>query len=368
LIGVVTTSYPRESGDPAGHFVAGFARWLRDRGSPVEVIAAGPGSEVVDGIPVERIDGRGLFYGGGAPDALDGASSWIRAARFQAELALTAARRRKRWNAVVSHWLAPSGIATALALRGSKTRHLAIAHSSDVALLRRSKFGRALVRWLAKNSDLVYTAPHLVLDGAPGRVVPMGIDAAPPGDRARGRKRFLLQRTTALFLGRLVPVKGVDLLLRALPDGLDLVVAGEGPMAERWRALAAPLGARVRFLGEVRGADKQDLLAAADFLCLPSVRLPDGRTEGAPTVLAEALAAGLPIVATWEAGAAQLIRDGETGLIVAAQQSPLRAALARLAADPSLRERFSDAAREAGRAHLWPSVGPTLASHILAPA
>ena len=68
-LGVVTTSYPREPGDPAGSFVAGFARWLAARGHEVEVVAAGPGASRDGDIPVHRVRaGASLFYDEGAPD------------------------------------------------------------------------------------------------------------------------------------------------------------------------------------------------------------------------------------------------------------------------------------------------------------
>ncbi len=351
-IGVVTTSYPRESGDPAGQFVAGCAQWLAEQGHAVEVVAAGPGAERVDGLPVRRIDGGQLFYRGGAPDALAGSRyAWAEAARFQ--LALCREICSLGWDGVVSHWLVPSGLAAA-ALR---CPHVAIAHSSDIALLRRSRLGRAYVRWLSRRADLVYSARHLVLPRAPGRVVPMGISPV-PGDRNRGRAQFRLERTTVLFLGRLVPVKALDLLIEALPPALDLVVAGAGPLAASWRRAAA--GSRVRFLGEVRGQEKWDLLAAADLFCLPSRRLPDGRSEGMPTVLFEAMAAGLPIVATDASGAAEVLSHGRSALIVPSTVLALRQALSRLAFDPRLAERLAQAARAASGDHAWPSVGPRL--------
>src|SRR4051812_23730269 len=102
-VGVVTTSYPREEGDPAGNFVEGFARWRAGRGANVEVVAAGPGATRVGGLPVERVDGHGLFYQGGAPDTLasGGAAAWARAAAFQAALAarVGARLRQGRWDA-----------------------------------------------------------------------------------------------------------------------------------------------------------------------------------------------------------------------------------------------------------------------------
>lgn len=347
--------------------MAGFARWLAEAGWAVEVLAAGPGAASVDGIAVRRIDGRGLFYRGGAPDALagQGARALASAAAFQTALTIAAVQQVPRWRAIVTHWLAPSGFAVEAALIGRRARphHLAIAHSSDVHLLRRSRAGRAAVRWLSRRADLVYAARHLVVEGAPGRTVAMGIEPG-RGDRERGRRRFLLQRTTALFLGRLVPVKGVDLLLEALPPTLDLLVAGDGPLAAPLRSRAVALGKSVRFLGEVGGEAKHDLLAAADLLVLPSLRLTDGRTEGTATVLLEALDAGLPIVATRTGGAPEVLTDGESGLLVEPEAGALAAALERLAVDETLRRRLARGALAEGARHHWSRVGPRLAGSL----
>lgn len=364
-VGVVTTSYPREPGDPAGSFVAGFARWLEGAGAEVEVIAAGPGASRVDGIPVARLDGRGLFYRGGAPDALaQGGLAWAGAAAFQLELAARVAAAAPSWDAAVSHWVVPSGIAVALALP-RRTPHLAIAHSSDVRLIARAPFGAALLAWLARRADLVYSARHLGTPGAPGRVVAMGADHL-PGDRARGRARFGLDGVCALFVGRLVPVKGVDLLLEAFARdrGATLIIAGDGPCAADLRARARPLGDRVRLLGEVRGRDKADLLAACDLLCLPSRALKDGRSEGTPTVIGEALQAGLPLVAARTGGIADALTDGENALLCPPDAPALGAAVERLARDLALRERLSRGALASGAAFAWSAVGPRLAGRL----
>lgn len=388
-VGVVTTSYPREAGDPAGHFVAGFAHWLAGQGAEIEVVAAGPGAPVVEGIPVERVAGQGLFYDGGAPDALTQPGAWRRASGFVAALAAAVLRRIDAWEAVVSHWVAPCGLVTAAVLASrplgpSRGRpHLAIAHSSDIALLRRSRPGRMALRALSARADLVYAAPHLVVKGAPGRVVPMGIDRARlQGDRERGRRALGLEGQAVLYLGRLVPIKGVDLLLSALaPQGPDpierpggdrpaceLLVAGEGPLGGALRAQAQALGVRARFLGEVRGQAKADLLAAADVLVVPSRRLADGRTEGTPTVLFEALAAGVPVVATRDAGVRHVLVDGQEGLVVPPEPAALRRAIGRLLTDPALCQSLSRAGQDVARAYDWSRVGPALARDLLQPS
>src|SRR5438128_704625 len=101
-------------------------------------------------------------------------------------------------------------------------------HDGDPA----GNFVLGLNRYLpGRRADLVYSDGSLRPEGAPGRVSPMGIDVAAfraPGPREEARGRLGLRGPTALFLGRLVPVKGVALLLDALglTPGLDLLVAG----------------------------------------------------------------------------------------------------------------------------------------------
>ncbi len=343
-IGVLTTSYPRDDDDPAGGFVAGFARWLAATGAEVEVIAADAR--------------RPLFYRGGAPAALRG-RGWLGAAAFSSTLLRTAAARAARWDAIVSHWLVPSAAVGATLARGRP--HLAIAHGSDVRLLARLPGGRALVRALSRRADLVYVADALRVDGAPGRVVPMGIDVAAlaGGEREPERTRLGLDGVTALYLGRLSREKGTDRAIDQLPDGVTLLIAGAGP--ERAALEVQARGRSVRFLGEVRGAAKRDLLAAADLLIVPS------RSEGAPTVIFEAMAAGLPIVATRAGGIAEQVRDGDNAILC--EPAGLGDAVRRLRDDPVLRARLAAGARADGARHDWRIVGPTLYGDLLhAPA
>jgi glycosyltransferase involved in cell wall biosynthesis len=223
----------------------------------------------------------------------------------------------------------------AATLCGGARPHVAIAHSSDVHLLRRLQL-TGLGRWLSRRARLVYTSASLQLPGAPGAVVPMGVEvaefAATSAERAAARQQLGLRGPTVLALCRLVPVKGLAALLAALaplPDAA-LLIAGDGPLRSELVRQAAPLGARVRFLGEVAGPLRRSLLHGCDVLALPSQILPDGRTESAPLVLLEALAAGCPIVASAVGGVAELV--GDAGLLVppqdpAALQAALRQAL-----------------------------------------
>jgi len=97
-----------------------------------------------------------------------------------------------------------------------------------------------------------------------------------------------------LVVARLVPIKGVDVAIAAMRHvraPAQLVIAGDGP--ERARLAAQ---GRAVFLGEVTTARRDELLAAASVVVVPSRVLGDGRTEGSPAIALEALAAGVPVI------------------------------------------------------------------------
>jgi glycosyltransferase involved in cell wall biosynthesis len=373
-LGIVTTSYPREPGDPAGSFVGAHVRWLRAQGHEVEVLAAGAPEA---GDPVHRIRSR-LFYRGGAPEALERGGALIAAAAAGFSLRQLAAisRRIPRWDAVCAHWLAPSGVATAAALLARQRRLplLAVAHSGDVHFLDRLHAAPAAGRlMLAAGARFAFSSGKLArrMVAASGRageaiaertlICPMGVELSPvppPARRSGSRCRLL-------FLGRLVPIKGVDVLLRALAclgPSFELIVAGEGPARSDIAALARELGlgARARLVGEVRGPLKDGLLATADVLVLPSLELPGGRAEGMPVAVLEAIAAGCPAVVSRSGGLEELpesVPKVEPGDPVA-----LAAALRPLA-DPEARHRLWRRQQPIAEAQRWDRVGAKLWRH-----
>ena len=150
-----------------------------------------------------------------------------------------------------------------------------------------------------------------------------------------------------LFVGRLIEQKGVFDLAGAFPTVLEradceLVFAGDGPAEpELKRKLAsAGIADRVRFAGYLAGADLTEAYRRATVFVLPSW------SEGFPTVLAEAMDAGLPVVTTRIRGAADHLVDGENALFVAPRDvEGLAAALTTLLEDPDRRARMARANR-----------------------
>jgi glycosyltransferase involved in cell wall biosynthesis len=400
-VGVVTTSYPRAPGDPAGSFVAAHVDWLVRAGHSVEVLCASPAPDArADLLPhrswqpdvrvVPVAAPPGLFYQGGAPEALAarGPAAAGDVARFSAALLRAVRRHARGWDVAFAHWLAPCGAALALgAPRG--LRLVAIAHSGDVHLLRRLGLAAPL-GWLllARGARLACVSEHVrerLLAGVrPARlaralrarslVTPMGVDVArwqaaraaqsAPGAHGRGGR-------TVLFLGRLVPIKGVDVLLEAaallsaargpMRGPVRVIVAGDGPLrpALEARARALPDQCAIELVGEVRGEARDQLVVSADVVVLPSLPVAGGRSEGAPVTALEAMAAGVPVVASRTGGLAELPPDVAL-LVPPGDATALAQGLARCLDDDALRGRQVEAALRWVARHDWTEVGARL--------
>jgi glycosyltransferase involved in cell wall biosynthesis len=162
-----------------------------------------------------------------------------------------------------------------------------------------------------------------------------------------------------LFVGRVVFQKGLDVLFRALaslPTELDweLEIIGDGDARPALTLEAAQLGIapRITFSGWQDRAVIAERYRAADLFVFPS------RDEGMPNVVLEAMASGLPIVATAIAGSEELVREGENGHLVPTENAPaLTDALARLIAQPETRRAMGRASRERiEREYTWARV------------
>lgn len=169
--------------------------------------------------------------------------------------------------------------------------------------------------------------------------------AAPPEARAAGGPVELL------FVGRLARVKGLLVLFEALRcmesvPPVRVTLIGDGPERALLERAAADLGDRVRFLGYRSQAEVAEELRRTDAFVLPSF------AEGVPVVLMEALAAGVPVIATRVAGMSELVEDGVSGqLVPPGDAESLARAIAGMAElDPTMRARMGRAGRDCVRA------------------
>jgi glycosyltransferase involved in cell wall biosynthesis len=238
-------------------------------------------------------------------------------------------------------------------------------HGSDVFMAEKAVLRSWTARALARASFLTGCSPELVervcaLGFARDRasVIPYGVDTdtfAPAAGRRtlwRGRLGIPEDAVLALSVGRMVTKKGYQVLLPELPGvlarhpTLHVVLAGTGDRLEEFRAVAAPWQGRVHLPGVVQRDTLADLYRAADLFVLPAVHDAKGNVDGLPNVILEAMASGLPVVASRISGIPLAVEDGLHGRLVAeGDGAALAAALTGLVEDEEGRRSMGRAAR-----------------------
>lgn len=235
-----------------------------------------------------------------------------------------------------SVWAQPRSVSHALSL--PVTRHI---YRHADAVVAYGEHVRRFVASIRGRDDDVFVAPQSVEPELFARHV-SGAEV----ERFR-HEHELGEGPLVLYVGRLIPEKGVELLLDAWaqrPPSATLVLIGDGPVAARARAASG-----VRLLGAMPRPALPAAYAASELAVLASVPTPRFR-EPWGLVCNEAMHQGRPVVASDSVGAVAggLVRDGETGLVVpSGDQRALVGAIDRLLGDAALRDRLGEAARQA---------------------
>jgi len=375
----VTSSFPRWEGDSTTHFVLHLAQDLCDCGWQVSVLAPhAPGARtrgVLGGVPVSRF--RYLWperletvcYDGGALQNLQrNRSNLLKLPLLVAAEWLAVARRLvpRRFDLVHSHWILPQGLVTGLLAGPLRVPHVLTVHGGDAfalrgRLLRSAKFmALGLADAVTVNSSATEAAITAIRPGlASVRRIPMGASTPSSVDGKLAKRLRERHRRDAgpllVFVGRMVPEKGLDDLLRAIgllvteTPSVTCLAVGDGPERENLESLARQLGLaeRVHFTGWVQPENLPAYLQAADIFVGPSRTGVDGWREAQGLTFIEAMLAGIPVVATASGGIVDAVRDGETGILVPEASPPAIAeAVERIWSDPELRVRLSSAAEK----------------------
>jgi glycosyltransferase involved in cell wall biosynthesis len=280
-------------------------------------------------------------------------------ARALVTVALAAAHartmRRGRVDHVHAHYATYPLLAAWLCHRLVGVPYSVTVHAHDI-FVDRSFLGRRLADATFVVAISVYNREflraHGLSGGTPIHVVHCGVEPAAypyrPRDDASGRD------PRALCVASLQEYKGHRVLFQALADAgdqlgrlhFDLVGGGSGRAELEQLAQELGVASRVRFHGSLPEPAVGELLEAADLFVLPSIVARNGQQEGLPVVLMEALAAGVPVVATRLSGVPELIRDGETGLLAEpADPGSLARSIEAVLADPSAARARAEAGR-----------------------
>lgn len=349
---VLATTYPRWKGDHEPGFVHELCRRLAIRFNVVAVVPDAPGADpsgVLDGVQVVRYRYaprhlQTLVNDGGIASNLKRAAwKWLLIPSFVMAQYLAARRviASQGIDVIHAHWLISPGV-VARALSRRDLPYVLTSHGGDLFGFRQAMLVR-LKRWVTRKaasltvvSDaMVAEVARLALPVERVSVIPMGVDLA---------TRFTLdnsQRTgyELLFVGRLVPKKGLSHLIEAMPTIIaaepraTLRIVGFGPELERLEARVQSLGiaGRVMFSGAMAQAELPTVYRRAAVFVAPFVRDASGDQEGLPVALMEAVATGCPFVVGEVAGLADLIGEDSPFQVDPADSNALaNAVLARL--------------------------------------
>jgi phosphatidylinositol alpha-1,6-mannosyltransferase len=263
---------------------------------------------------------------------------------------------------------APLGLLARRARQAGADRVVASTHGHEVgwSML---PVARSALRRIGEDSDVVtyisrYTRARFASAFGPRTALehlPPGVDAErfrpDASARAELRARYGLgERPVILCLSRLVPRKGQDMLIRALPtirsqiDGAALVIVGGGPYLPTLRRLASSLDAadHVIFTEGVAPAELPAHHAMADVFAMPCRTRGAGLdVEGLGIVYLEASASGVPVVAGRSGGAPESVQEGRTGFVVDGRSiDQIADAVSRILKDPDLAARMGAAGRQ----------------------
>ncbi|MFH0824060.1 MAG: glycosyltransferase [Pseudomonadota bacterium] len=372
---VLSTSYPSDESDPSSVFLARLLSAIKRRGYRITLVAPSDGSffgrRVVGGVDTVRF---AYFWpksmtmltksGGGVPENLRTSTlARLQLVPMMVVFTVTAWLAGRSAGVIYANWLG-AGIVGALLNVAGGTPLVVSFRGDDGYLARDRPLWRTLTRWVSSRSAVIAPVSEEIKRILVGLGVPeskfslprFGVDldmfhppaatAAKPNDSP----------VTILFVGSLIPRKGLRDLLSALAHpslaSTRLDVVGDGMDRRELMALCRDLGLEggTVWHGTLPPRDVARLMREADIFCLPSYM------EGKPNVVREAMASGLPVVASRVGGVPEMTSEGETAIIFdAGDVEALRNALVRLVSDPDLRRKIGTAGyrRMAGSALTW---------------
>lgn len=398
-ITILTSTYPRFSGDGAAPFVQSIAEGLAKLGHQIEVIApddmlAAPNQNTAP-IPVHRFRyfwPRHWQIMGHARALTDDAH--LRPAAYlllpffllAAFVTLLRITKSQKSELIYAHWVLPNGPAAALA---ASIRRIPLAislHGSDIYVANKQRIFGKMARWSFRQACFVTACSPELRDaarqlGATGktRLMAWGVNPeifCPQTGRQDLGAKFNLPAKAQIIaaMGRLVPKKGLEVLLRAwallAPEfpAARLLIGGEGKQQANLMALADKLNIRnaVVFAGQIPWPEVPSFLAQADIFVLPSQQDHFGNRDGLPTVLLEAMSCAVPVIASQIGGIPLVVQHQVNGLLVSPGDVHLLARrLRELLQNPVMRKQLGKVARRhVIQAHTWDHVAQQLSSYF----
>jgi glycosyltransferase involved in cell wall biosynthesis len=377
-IAVLTSSYPRFQGDGTAPFVMSITESLAKLGHTIQVVAPydiSVKNDLISTVPIKRfkyIWPNNLHIMGHAR-SLKADVKLRPLVLFLLPFFLIASTinlikecRRIDAQIIHAHWVLPNGFIAAIASKILGIPFIISLHGSDIFMADRNFLFRAIARWTFKQSSYVTACSQELYDRAKKinkdiniELIPWGANPEifkPTVDRTKIREKYgwSSEEIVITTLGRMVYKKGFDQLiliakeLSNINTPFKIIIGGSGPLENPLRKMAEEQDVLdlISFPGQIPWNEVPDFLAASDIFVLPSRRDKAGNLDGLPTVLLEAMACGLPCIASDVGGVNLVINEGVDGFIFQPKDlDRMQKCLAILIENKQLRESFGTESR-----------------------
>ncbi len=326
---ITASTFPRWDGDTEPRFILDYAKAMSGYYDVTVLVPAAVGAkdrEVLEGVKVIRYHyfpihkWETLCYPGAIVPRIKEKKIRVLLVPFLfLALYIRLFRILSEFDIIHAHWLIPQGIVQSF----FRKPYIVTGHGSDVTSLNMGIVRKLKMQCLRKAKSVIVVSEYLkdlimrLVPEIEPSVISMGVDASKFGIQYRVPNYFEQgDKKVILFVGRLVKIKGVIYLINAMKS-IDamLVIVGDGPLREELELQSKPLKGKVIFLGAKTHEELKEIYASADIFTAPSVSTQEGGKEGLGIVMLEAMASGLPVVATRTGGIPDLITDGKNGLL-----------------------------------------------------
>jgi glycosyltransferase involved in cell wall biosynthesis len=379
----IVTAFARFEGDVITPWLTETIRRLKKTGVDVEVLVSsykGSRDHVVYGIKVRRfrycLAGlETLTHEETVPDRLKrGLKYKLLVLPYIIAGAAGAARlcRKERYDVIHVHWPFPHAIMGYFAKMSARCSMVSTFHGVELRWVKsRMRFFVPFVRWAIKKSDAVTANSNATRDNILS-ILPKEVAIVPFGTAlAVSEPTPIPSGNLILFAGRLVERKGVRYLVDAvkmlsLKMDVRLVIVGDGPEFQSLKEQVKQNGLeeRIALAGRVSDKELEHYYQSCSVFVLPAVTDAKGDTEGLGVVLIEALSYGRPVVASRAGGIVDIVKDGETGLLVP-EKDPraLAVAIERILRDRNLASKLAEGGlKHVEKSFAWDSIVDTLSN------
>ena len=370
---VTASTFPRWENDTEPRFILDYAKAMKRYYDVTVLVPAAQNAksrEILEGIKVVRYHylpvhkWETLCYPGAiVPRIKEKKIRMLQVPFLFLALWINLVKLNGKFDCVHAHWLIPQGIVQAFV----PSNYLVTGHGADVTslnksvvkilksrCLKRATYITVVSERLRQELEKVYGIPKQKID-----VIPMGCDVTNFSPNFRNEQYFKKNgKKNIIFVGRLAEKKGVKYLIDAMQYvDANLYIVGKGPLEEKLKRQASCYGEKIIFMGAKTHEELSEIYASADVFVAPSITAKDGDQEGFGLVIIEAMASGVPVVASRSGGIVDIISHGQNGLLVEEKNSKeLAVEINLLLQDEELRDRLINVSRETVRKYSYENI------------